>query len=408
MAADQDQKDYQDYLEYQKYMDSQTPQQPDSGNQGGLAGYLSKGLSLPKAIEGGLIRGGTLGNYDPSQSKYGQLYKQGQEDWPKVSQVARLAGGIGTGGALGELAAGGTLAGKGISALLSRIGANTGAAAGLGYLKKPEEGETRGENAMVDAALGGGLSVAGEGLVSAGRGVADKLMKVATGIRKAPEGVGNTLVDQGLWGTKGMLSNQADAGLASQEENLQGLVGQLEGTGDPAEFAAAIAQRGKKFVSPGGLTLKSVEPDLNKVREAADQFTTMPNALDPEDLLALKRQGDWAGYTASGNPAAATDSEIGRTVADKAREVLSGMSDGLTADTLKNEQALILAKKALSRDPTTHQGVGSALFFGKAPGSSLLGSVGAQAAQKGVAGLGESLSDPLVLQSLFGAEAVRK
>lgn len=362
----------------------------------GLMKYLKQGVGMLNAWDASNIKGATFGNWEPPQ-----FAQEAMKEHPVIAGAGQAAGGIGAGGAIGELAAGGALAGEGITSALSRISANTGAGALQGYLRKPAEGDTRVGNAAFGGALGGGVSAVAEGASAAARPVADKLMKWATGIRKAPEGVGNTLVDQGLWGSKGMMLNQAESGLGREEQNLQDLVGQLKGNVDSQDIADAIAQHGRKFVSPNGITAPQVENDLHKIKDASAQFSSMGEGgeLAPQDLLSLKRQGDWAGYTASGNPASATDSEIGRTVADKSRSLLSDMSGGETAATLKREQALIFAKKALEKDPTTHMGAGSSLIFGKLPGSAPMGSVGAQALQKST----DLARDPLLLQSLFGS-----
>lgn len=275
-----------------------------------------------------------------------------------------------------------------------------GGGASVGAMNPADSNEDKLAAFLKGGAIGAGSQGAGDAIIGTGRGVADSLMKKAVGIRKAPVGVGNTLVDEGLVGTKAGMLSQAEDKLGEREKDLQELVGQLKGNVDSKDIADAVMARGKKFVSPSRVTLKSVQPDLDKVTEAAGQFDPAVigaqgprQALAPQDLLSLKRQGDWAGYTASGNPASAMDSEIGRAVADKSRGLLSDMSNNGTAEVLAKEKALILAKKALNADPTTHMGVGSSLFFGKIPGQSVLGSVGAQAAQKLSGGVGSAVSN---------------
>lgn len=253
---------------------------------------------------------------------------------------------------------------------------------------------------------GFGVGTIASGAGEVGNKMSDNLMKVATGIRKAPEGVGNTLAKQGLWGTQERMLNQVEQKLPEEERSLQELVSGFNGDIDQTPIAEAILEKGKKFVSPSGITLDSVKPDLNKVTEAAGQFDPQligrqgPVAkVTPGDLLSLKRQGDWAGYTASGNPAAATDAEIGRAVANKARGMLNDMSGGETANILKREQALLLAKKAMDKDPTTHLSIGGKLLFSKIP--SIIGSTAGQLFDKASNTLNSERIQRALTQKLF-------
>ncbi len=286
---------------------------------------------------------------------------------------------------------------------MARVGANTALGAGQGAYNNPED---RAGGALKGGAAAGLMSGAGEAASGMLGKASDYLMQRAVGTRKNIPGVGNSLADQGLFGTKNRMLGQVEDKLPMEEANLQELVSSLKGNVDSKDIADAVMKHGEKFVSPSGMTLNSVAPDLEKVTQAAGQFDPSvlgaegpTRGLNPQDLLSLKRQGDWAGYTASGNPASATDAEVGRAIADKSRGLLSDMSGGETAETLGREKALILAKKALEKPETIHQGAGSSLFFGKVPGSSLLGSAAGQAARKG--GQAASLfANPAVTQSL--------
>ncbi len=250
--------------------------------------------------------------------------------------------------------------------------------------------------------LSGGIQGLGEAANAVGKGVSDFAMKNAVGIRKAPKGTGTSLTDQGLWGTKGGMLQQVQDKLPAEEAKLQALVKGLNNPTDASVLADEVSGLTKKFQTPdSGKTLPLVQGDLDKVRSSAEGIRAM-GPQSPSDLLALKRQGDWAGYTASGTPASAGEAEIGRTVADKARSLLSDMSSGETAATLGKEQALIAAKKALQKDPTTHQGIGAGLFFGKMPGQDIGMSSLAHVARK-AGKLGEKVTGPNSNQMLLNA-----
>ena len=366
--ADQDlQKEYQDYQEYQHYaQDSQQAANPQMS---------------PDAADKSSHNGAqTLPSPNPDQSGALKRLLSPPKYNPQIAFGIPVPSG---------------------ASAIGRIGINTAMGAAQGGADSPDD---RVKGALIGGAVGGGVGALGEGVSSLASKGADSLMKWATGIRKAPEGIGNNLVDQGVWGTKGGMLDQVGDKLTEQESKLQGLVSSLKGSTDSQEIADAISRQGDKFVSPSGITIPQVSGDLDKIREAAGSFSSQGEGgeLSPSDLLSLKRQGDWAGYTSSGNPASATDSEIGRTIADRSRGLLSDMSGGETADTLGKERALIYAKKALDRDPTTHMGLGSSLFFGKMPGADVGGSLAAQGLQKGVATPAKALSNPAIVQGLLG------
>lgn len=390
---DQNQKDWQEYQDYQEYQKSK-----GAGEQYGPGVPFddSAGNKLKSMLSGGQQAAPTSQDlrHPPSERVEGMAPMA----IPAGQAPAAMA-------SLGEY-----LGGSGVGPAVSRIAANASLGGAQGAIHNPGDrlgGAERG------AALSGALSTAGEGIAGMAGNAANKLMQWSAGMRKNNPAVGESLLDQGIWGTKGGMAGQVSSKLQEEEANLQELVGQLKGNVDSKELADAVAKHGEKFVSPSGITLDSVAPDLEKVTQAAGQFDPSrigaegpTRGLTPQDLLSFKRQGDWGGYTASGNPASATDSEIGRAIADKSRSLLSDMSDGATKETLGREQALIIAKKALEKPDTIHQGLGSGLFFGKIPGSALAGSAGAHLLKDASYTAGTA-ADPIVLQSLFN-EASKK
>lgn len=284
---------------------------------------------------------------------------------------------------------------------MGRIGQN------IGMSGARAAGDT--EGSLVDKAkagglaafLGGGLSAAGEGVSAAGNKLADYLMQKSVGMRKNTPGVGNRLVDQGVWGTQKGMANQMETKIPEAEEAVQGVVNGMEGSVPSASIADELSRKGQKFLNPdSGNPFPGKEASYGLVKDTAESVGGMGN-LSPQALLKLKRASDYEGYTASGTPATSLKAELEQVQADKARGLLSEMSGGASKEALADEQALILANKALTKPETIHQGGGSSLFFGKVPGQSIGYSTAAHASQK-VAGNADKLVDPRLLQSLFG------
>lgn len=321
--------------------------------------------------------------------------------------------------------------------VLGRIAQGAGLAGAQAAGSDPGDLKSKAASGGIAALLGGGMSAAAEGVSAVGSKLGDYLMQRSVGMRKNTPGAGNRLVDQGVWGTKNHMTSQVESKLPEAENTVQEIVSGLPDKADPSEISAAVASRGDKFVLPNGEIPPNVQPDAAKVQSAAkgisqlggyqpevpsssyeavtgrtqygdpvSEARTTPGtpekkgSLSMQDVLGLKRQGDWVGYTNSGTPASSLDSELGRAQADASRSILERASGGASKDALADEQALILAKKALTKPETIHQGGPSSIFFGKVPGQSLMGSTAAHAAQKG----GEFVGDatPKITQSLFG------
>lgn len=370
------------------------------GQPSDLQNYLQKGISAISGVRGGLLKGASWGNLDPSAMSPG--FKAGISENPALSGIFQMAGEMASGALVGSVA--GVVGG---ASALGRIGANTVSGGLLGGLAAPRGGQTRLGNSAKGAAMGGMASAALEGVSSLGGELGDYLMQKAVGLRKNTPGVGSTLADLGVVGTKNMMANQVESKLADEETALQKTVESLSGTVNSKEIADAVSQKAQRFTLPSsGQASPFSQSELNKVRDTAEKLSGMGD-LSASDLLALKRQGDYQGFTAGGNPATSTEAELGRTGANAARQALKKMSPDV-ADSLLNEQALIKAKGALNKPESIHQGMGSSLFFGKAPGQALISSLLGQAADKG-GNVAETAADPAVLQSLFGvANSTRK
>jgi hypothetical protein len=268
------------------------------------------------------------------------------------------------------------------------------AAVGVGDVNASPENKL--STFLKGGALGAGIQGIGEGASKIG----DWAMQQAVGLRKYTPGVGTSLADQGVVGTKGMMANQVEAKLNAEEEKLQDVVKNLSGVVSPKEIADAVAQKAQRFTLPStGQGSPFSTNELQKVRGLTDELSKMGD-LNGSDLLALKRQGDWQGYTNSGNPATSLDSELGRTGANAAREALKKMSPEV-GESLAKERALVTAKTPLNKPDSIPQSIGSALFW-HIPGTSLGSSLTGQAATKGSKVLQSPEIQRAIEQGLFG------
>lgn len=361
---------------------------PDQQNQAPTPGFKPDAApdAASKAAQGGSPKAQAEYNTPFAQQKRQAMLGEVESHTPALVQSMALGGLM-----------------KPAGSALGRIGQGAGIGGAFGARGSLDQNESPGDvakGAGLGAFLGGGVSAAGEGLSAGANKLADYFQQKAVGMRKSFPGVGNNLVDQGVWGTKNHMADQVEEKLAEQEAQLQDTVKGLSGTVNSKEIADAVSQKAQRFTLPDkGTASPFSQAELNKVRSTAAELSKMGD-LSASDLLALKRQGDYQGYTAGGNPATSTESELGRTGAEAARAALKKMSPDI-ADSLFSESALIKANGPLNKPETIHQGVGSSAFFGKLPGQSLGFSTAAHGLQRGVAPATGAASNPLVLQGLF-------
>lgn len=372
-----------------------TPDKPSSG-------FVPD--SQPQAQSGSVIdafkSGGLSKAYDTAKANIG-AYDDFQAQHPIQSEgpmKTLMKAGVTPAGGLAALSSEGL-------GVLGRASTNAGSAGLQKYLSNLANGDSdRTQSVGANMAVGGATSL-GADAVSAGSGkLADWLQQAAVGMNKYVPGIGNKLAKMGVWGTKGGMADQVSEMLPQKEQEVQNAVSSIKGNADAQPISDSIAKLGGRFKLPSsGDVAPGMENYASKVSDAADEFRSMGEGgeLSPQDLLHIKRQGDWLGYTNSGNPATSLEAEIGRAQADKAREMLSSMSDGQTANRLGEEQALILAKKALTKPDSIPSGFGAKAIFSKLPGQSLFGSMGAQGLQK-ASNVSGATADPELLQSLFG------
>lgn len=370
-------------------------------------GMLENAVNAWQALHGGLVKGATLGNIDPSNIPVLKgLVGPAMQDHPYMAGAGQLAGGAASGALLGagasalapEMAA--SLPGvlpEGLRQAAGSLGANTLAGGAQGALTSPGEDGSR----LGQAVAGGGLSALLQPLAasmgSIGGKLGDYLMRKAVGGKVGP-GMGTALLNQGVGGTKAGMLSQVKNKLPQAESELQDLVGGLDNKVSSSSLADAVRSRAGKFTNPETSgPLYDVKPEYAQVHGKASELDQLGN-LSPRELLALKRSGDYKSYTASGNPATSLESELGRAQADAARSQLDQISGGGVPEALSREQALIGARKGLSKPDSLNDSIFTKGLMNSIPGSGIGLSSAARAADST-----SQLGSPETLQSLLGA-----
>lgn len=401
-----DKKEYQDYLDYQdynKYLGNQKQPEPPMGQK--LKDLLVGGPTNPATQQIEQASKKPVTSEDISQ------YKQNLPA-SAISGAAMLV--------QPETA-------------LGRIGASGGLSALTNYLRP---GGTLG-SAATAGALGAGLSTAGEGIAGLAGKAADRLQQSAVGMRKFDPGTGTDLIKQGVYGTKAQMTEKVAKNISEKEAQLQDLVKSLKGDVSSNTLADAVADKANRFTLPSGESAGNMSSYLNKVKDTANSIRDIGRNADQSgymvdkriaapDLLALKRQGDYLGYTNSGNPATSLEAELGRAQADAARSSLSKLSEDqetTVPSLLSQERSNILAKQGLEKPGSVGSGVdlkdiaalGVGGMFGGGPGAAvglaakkaintpLAKSLGAKALEQVVAPSSRGLFGPQVVPPTLDA-----
>lgn len=323
-----------------------------------------------------------------------------------------------------------------------RAGVNGVGSALAEYLKP---GSSVGD-ALTAGGVSSGLSFGGSGLSSLARGSANRAMKRAIGVtgaksKTAPPDLGNRLVDEGVIGTKARMAEQVGEKYGKVEDEIQGLARDLPGSVSGDKLAQAVEGRTARHLFPSsGTTLPGHKADVDAIAARAQELRGIqPGTTDPvksygaQDLLSLKRGGDFEGFTNASTPASSTAAEIGRTQANAARAGLEDISSGSMSQALKREQALLLADRGLNATDMTYKnpvsftdmatglagvashgvpGAALGILASKALATPLGQSLWAHGAQRGVAPAADAVSrfapqETAALQSLFSNESQR-
>lgn len=408
--ADMHDPDYQEYQQYLQYLNhtgqgAAQPQAP-SDFQAGLEHFANKA---------------TLGNLPRMQAAVGSALGLGDSDQLRKENVARLAQedqnspkSSFAGKALGI---GATMLPAGAAAapasVLGRIGAGAVQGAATGALEDPnpeQSGAQLGDrmtNAAKGAGLGLGLSAAGEGIGALLRKGGDAAMQIAVGRKKYTPGVGTTLADEGVWGTKGMMSGQVANKLDQRGQEISDLAKQVPaGSIDSPNIAGAI--RGKAsspLTVPGGNPSTSDLDKLSTINQFADDIASR-GAESGEQALARRIAAGQRSYRGKEDP---LQSLIGGLSKQEQQQYSSALKTAHQAATGSDAMsvadsaygALKRAQKGLDEDPSLPRSLFQALSIPAThiPGGSIGASTVGQAATK----LGQTTANPQMRQGLLDA-----
>ncbi len=302
------------------------------------------------ALNGGLgsVDELTLHNLQYSP-KWKNAIDAAEKDSPTMMGIGRGTGLLGLAGA-SFLLPGGPIIQSGIQGALTKPADDLSGAQDL---------KQRGIDAAAGSAMGGAMQLGGNALKRAG----DWGMKRATGIRKAAEGMGNRIADEGIWGTKSMMRNQAQRKIDISEQALNDAINQMTGTISPNAPARAIRNNTLPYIpqigGSGPLPLPSenipfVQNGMNREAEALAR-----GAMTPQEALSMSRAIAKPAYNKTGAPLDAHKWRLGQVEAAALKDSIKNkaLSQGLpeVADSLSSEQALINARNGLDREQTLEQ-----------------------------------------------------
>lgn len=123
-----------------------------------------------------------------------------------------------------------------------------------------------GLNAAADSALAPILKGAGKLI---GRG-GDVLLQKAVGLKRYIPGLGDTLADEGVIGTKGMMRKQVEAGLDSRGQEIGELAKSIQNV-DTQPIAEHLGSQAAKLVGPDGQILPDNIKAFHQFADAAKQ-----------------------------------------------------------------------------------------------------------------------------------------
>lgn len=268
------------------------------------------------------------------------------------------------------------------------------------------------EHPIKGAAKGGLWALGGEVVSKGLEKGGDVLMQLGVGRKKYTPGVGTTLAEEGLVGTKGMLKGQTERGLQRRGEDIRDAVAAI----DPRKgiSAAAVAEgvenaASRPLIGKQGLTPSVADqPKIAKITEFADDIAKR-GVEAPVDALQRRVAAGTRGYAGKEDP---LQSLVGQMSKNEQRLYSSGLKDAASqtspelgsklakADTAYG--ALKRAQKSLSEDPSLPHSLFSLLSMGPKtiPGGPLLTTALGQAMSKGSVAA-ELANNPILRQIIL-------
>lgn len=211
-----------------------------------------------------------------------------------------------------------------------------------------------------------------------------RLMSRAVNTKYVPQ-IGQTLVDEGLIGTKGMLQGQIANKAAAANSGLTEAVKSIPGQVDSLPVAQGVSDLSRKFSTSSGMVPNEVMPEVNKITETALDIAGR-GKVSPQEALELKRIAGRVGYNKD-KPLASLTAKIAQQEGagyGKALEEAYGAANPGAANAVAQNNAkltaLIKGERGLAKEtPFT---LWSLIKGSPVLDSPLLNSVGAQASDK--------------------------
>lgn len=181
--------------------------------------------------------------------------------------------------------------------------------------------EDRAKNAGIASLIGAG----GKGLSSGLKGVADLAMQKAAGITRMKPGMGTELINQGVFGTAGMMRKQIGKKIPAAAEELNSVVANHPGQLDSLEIVDQIRNKAEAL-KVNGFVPKGDVPYFNRLMSTADDVAKTVGPIEgglanPLDIQKLKASfGDKAFRESgvAGNTNAALAAKEGMSATRKA------------------------------------------------------------------------------------------
>ncbi len=332
-----------------------------------------------------------------------------------MKSQAQAGIGIGLGGAAGEVAALGGAGASGLKAGLARVGTQ-------GAINAAVNPEHPGESFLSGAALSGAL----EGIPAVAGAGARKLIQKAAGIREPSPQVGQELLDEGIWGTRSSMGEQARRGIDQNSEKLGQAVANIPGKADTSALASELQQKAQDLKING--MLPPTEEALAGKYDKLAQFLGAKPEMSYPDLRKFKSGQGSAAYnatsgavkdTAVGTSSSAAERGAGKMLSDAYGRANPGATNEVDALN-RRISALYDARNGLKRGTSLSDlikgagamGAGGAVggIPGAAAAALMKSSLGQSAGAQGLNKVGQGVSklSPEMLRALglYGSDDV--
>jgi hypothetical protein len=264
------------------------------------------------------------------------------------------------------------------------------------------------ENPLRGGAIGGLSSLLGDGLAKLLKAPGDVAMQAAVGRRRYTPGVGTTLADEGIIGTREGMTKQVGRKLGERAEDMHALAAEIPGVPiDSPQMGRDIAQSAAKPLAvPGGAPSSADIPKIQKIREFGEDIVSRGMETGPQGLARRIAAGQRS-YRGKEDPLQSLLGQLSKQEQIQYSGALKGAHEAATgtkafADTDKAYGALKRAQAGLSEEPRIPRSL-----FGLAtvpathiPGGAALTSTLGQALTKGGQTV-DFLNNPILRQILL-------